>query len=40
VKELRAVPYIAQLIREKKLEVAGGYYHLQSGKVELCCDLP
>lgn len=38
VKQLRTTPVIAQLINEKKLEVAGGYYHLESGKVELCCD--
>ena len=40
VKQLRAIPFIAQLIKEKKLEVVGGYYKLESGKVELCCDLP
>lgn len=39
VKQLRTNPLIAQLIKEKKLEVVGGYYHLESGKVELCCDL-
>lgn len=39
VKLLRGHPPIAQLIKEKKLEVVGGYYHLQSGKVEICCDM-
>jgi len=40
VKQLREVPFIAKLIKEKKLEVVGGYYQLQSGKVEICCELP
>lgn len=40
VKVLRTNPLLAQLIKEKKLEVVGGYYHLQSGKVEICCDIP
>jgi carbonic anhydrase len=39
VKLLRNHPPLAKLIKEKKLEVVGGYYHLQSGKVEICCDL-
>jgi len=40
VKQLRAAPPIAKLIKENKVEVVGGYYNLQSGKVELCCDIP
>jgi len=40
VEQLRENEAIAQLIKEKKLHVAGGYYHLDTGKVELCCDLP
>lgn len=40
VQQLRANPVVARLIADKKVEVVGGYYHLQSGKVELCCDLP
>jgi len=31
--------HIAKLIADKKIGVVGGYYHLGSGKVELCCDL-
>lgn len=38
VKQLREAPVFAQLIKDKKLEIVGGYYHLGSGKVELCCD--
>lgn len=39
VRLLREHPPLAQLIKEKKLEVVGGYYHLQSGKIEICCDI-
>jgi len=39
VKQLRENPGIAKLIKENKIRVAGGYYHLETGKVELCCDL-
>lgn len=38
IDQLEAVPMFAQLIKEKKLKVVGGYYHLASGKVEVCCD--
>lgn len=38
VNEIKANPAIAKLINEKKLEIVGGYYQLQSGKVQLCCD--
>lgn len=40
MKQLKATPVIAQLVREQKLEVVGGYYHLESGRVELLSDLP
>lgn len=40
ISQLKANPLIKQFIQQKKLEVVGGYYHLESGKVELCCDLP
>lgn len=40
VQLLRNNPLFAPLIKEKKLEVVGGYYNLQSGKVEICCDMP
>ncbi len=40
VQEVKANPAIAKLISDKKVEVVGGYYHLESGKVEICCDLP
>ena len=40
VQQVKANPAIAKLISEKKVEVVGGYYHLQTGKVEVCCDLP
>jgi carbonic anhydrase len=39
VQELRKNELIANLIKEKKIEVVGGYYHLDTGKVELCCDI-
>ena len=39
-KQLRMDENLANLIAQKKLEVIGGYYHLTTGKVELCCDLP
>jgi carbonic anhydrase len=39
VQDLANKPIISKLIQEKKLEIAGGYYHLGSGKVELCCDI-
>jgi carbonic anhydrase len=38
VEEIRANDVISNLIAEKKIEVVGGYYHLESGKVELCCE--
>lgn len=37
VEELKKVPSLARLIDAKKLEIVGGYYHLGTGKVELCC---
>lgn len=40
IQQVKANPAIAKLISEKKVEVVGGYYHLQTGKVEICCDLP
>lgn len=39
VQQLKNDPDIKKLIEEKKLAVAGGYYHLESGKVEICCDV-
>ncbi len=38
IQELRQEKALAKLMEEKKLEVVGGYYHLESGKVELCCE--
>ncbi len=32
---LRAMPLLAQLVREKKLMIVGGYYDLENGKVSL-----
>jgi carbonic anhydrase len=40
VKSLRANPLFAPLIKDKKLEIVGGYYNLQSGKVDICCETP
>lgn len=39
VAELKRNDLIAKLIKENKLGVVGGYYHLSSGKVEMCCTL-
>lgn len=39
VQELKYNPIIADLMRQKKLGIVGGYYQLSTGKVELCCDL-
>ena len=38
IQELRKEKSLEKLIREKKLDIAGGYYQLESGKVELCCE--
>jgi carbonic anhydrase len=38
VNQIKSHGPISKLINEKKLEVVGGYYRLESGKVELCCD--
>lgn len=38
VQQLREVPAFAQLIKDNKLNIVGGYYHLGSGQVELCCN--
>ena len=40
VQQLRESPSIKKLIADKKVEVVGGYFHLSTGKVEICCDLP
>lgn len=40
VNQIKKAPVVARLISEKKVEVVGGYYHLASGEVELCCDQP
>jgi len=40
VKQLRDSEVIAKLIKDKKVQVVGGYYDLNTGEVELCCDLP
>lgn len=40
IQELKKNELIEKFIKEKKIEVVGGYYHLTSGKVELCCELP
>lgn len=40
VQQVKSNPAIAKLISEKKVEVVGGYYNLQTGKVEVCCELP
>ena len=39
VNQIRKNPAIAQLILQKKLQVVGGYYSLDTGVVEICCDL-
>jgi len=39
VKELRQNEILAKLIAQKKIGIVGGYYNLESGKVELCCNL-
>lgn len=38
VAQIKSHGPIAKLINEKKLEVVGGYYRLESGKVEMCCE--
>lgn len=38
VEQLKKAPPIAKLIKENKLDVVGGYYELDSGKVTLCCE--
>ena len=37
IRELNKNELIQELRKKKKLALAGGYYHLESGKVELCC---
>ena len=39
VKQLRANPVLAKLIADKKLDIIGGYYKLDTGQVEICCDI-
>lgn len=38
IRQLKEIPLFAKLIAEKKLEIVGGYYQLESGKVEICCE--
>lgn len=40
VQELRKNPLMAKLIDDQKVEIVGGYYNLQTGRVDLCCDQP
>jgi carbonic anhydrase len=40
IEQLKANPVFSLRIKENKLQIAGGYYHLGSGRVELCCDIP
>lgn len=39
VKQLRANPVLAKLIAERKIDIIGGYYKLDTGQVEICCDI-
>lgn len=39
VAQLRNSPDIAKIAKDHSLGIVGGYYHLNSGAVELCCDL-
>jgi carbonic anhydrase len=38
VRQLKEIPLFTKLISEKKLEIIGGYYNLENGKVEICCE--
>jgi carbonic anhydrase len=38
IETLRKDKILERLLKEKKIEIVGGYYQLESGKVELCCD--
>lgn len=37
VMQLKKAPPLANLIASNKLEIVGGYYHMGTGEVELCC---
>lgn len=39
VEQLKEAGPLAQLIKEKKLAIVGGYYKLDTGKVSICCGL-
>lgn len=39
VAQLRSVPQLVPLLEKHRLAIIGGYYHLQSGEVELCCNV-
>ena len=40
VEKIQRAPMLIKLIEEGKLEVVGGYYHLETGKVRLLEDYP